>query len=105
MPLNYVVFRLKFFSHLGGASHRVGQQLVLHPQLKAVGFTGSFIGGKSLYDLVQSREEPIPVFAEMGSINPIFITEKRLATDEKTSGKFGAIYLLRHRSVFAQTQG
>jgi len=74
---------VEIFSHLGGASHRVGQQLVLHPQLKAVGFTGSFIGGKSLYDLVQSREEPIPVFAEMGSINPIFITEKRLATDEK----------------------
>src|SRR6056300_226120 len=73
------------FSHLNGTSHRVGMKLVCHPSLKGVGFTGSFAGGKALYDLAQSREEPIPVFAEMGSVNPIFISEKRLAKDQTLS--------------------
>jgi NADP-dependent aldehyde dehydrogenase len=69
------------FSHLGGQSHSVGSQLVSHSLIKGVGFTGSFSGGKALYDLAQKREEPIPVFAEMGSINPIFILENKLKTD------------------------
>lgn len=73
------------FSHLNGTSHRVGMKLVCHPSLKGVGFTGSFAGGKALYDLAQSREEPIPVFAEMGSVNPVFISEKRLAKDQTLS--------------------
>lgn len=47
--------------------------LVQHPLTKAVGFTGSFSGGKALYDYATARKEPIPVFAEMGSINPVFI--------------------------------
>jgi alpha-ketoglutaric semialdehyde dehydrogenase len=69
------------FSHLGGQSHDIGGQLVSHPAVKGVGFTGSFAGGKALYDLAQQREQPIPVFAEMGSINPIFITESKLQSD------------------------
>ena len=73
---------LEIFSHLGGISHGVGSQLVMHPMLKGVGFTGSFSGGKALYDLAQNREEPIAVFAEMGSVNPVFITEKRLQSEE-----------------------
>ena len=40
---------------------------------KAVGFTGSYIGGKQLFDWANQRKEPIPVFAEMGSINPVFL--------------------------------
>ena len=50
-----------------------GIQLVKHPHVKAVGFTGSFKGGKALYDAAVSRPEPIPVYAEMGSSNPVFI--------------------------------
>ena len=73
---------LELFSHLGGESHQIGSQLVRHPLIKGVGFTGSFTGGKALYDLAQIRSEPIPVFAEMGSINPIFILENKLKTDE-----------------------
>jgi len=69
------------FSHLHGESYRVGQALVMHPSIKGVGFTGSFKGGKALYDLTQSRSEPIPVFAEMGSVNPIFICSNRLEKD------------------------
>jgi len=68
---------LAVFSHLGGTSHAVGATLVSHPLLKGVGFTGSFKGGKALYDLAQQRKEPIPVFAEMGSVNPVFISENR----------------------------
>lgn len=69
------------FSHLNAVSHQVGEELVNHPYIKGVGFTGSFKGGKALYDLAQKRKEPIPVFAEMGSVNPIFIFSNRLKTD------------------------
>ncbi|MCB9266017.1 MAG: aldehyde dehydrogenase family protein [Lewinellaceae bacterium] len=60
------------FSLLQGKSHEVGRRLVEHPSIKAVGFTGSFKGGKALFDLANRRPEPIPVFAEMGSVNPVF---------------------------------
>src|SRR5688572_4273063 len=50
-----------------------GVQLVKHPLIKAVGFTGSYKAGKALFDLAVSRPEPIPVYAEMGSTNPVFI--------------------------------
>ncbi|MGN6416303.1 MAG: aldehyde dehydrogenase (NADP(+)) [Pseudobacter sp.] len=50
-----------------------GIQLVKHPLIKAVGFTGSFKAGKALFDIAAGRPEPIPVYAEMGSTNPVFI--------------------------------
>ncbi|MEM9685802.1 MAG: aldehyde dehydrogenase (NADP(+)) [Bacteroidota bacterium] len=68
------------FSSLQGGIE-TGQQLVRHPLVKAVGFTGSYRGGKALFDLANSRPEPIPVYAEMGSNNPIFILEEKLKTD------------------------
>ncbi|MCY7351848.1 MAG: aldehyde dehydrogenase (NADP(+)) [Cytophagaceae bacterium] len=61
------------FSLVQGAGTEVGMTLVQHPLLKAVGFTGSFRGGKALYDAAVRRPEPIPVYAEMGSTNPVFI--------------------------------
>lgn len=48
-------------------------ELVKDPRIKAVGFTGSFAGGRALMDAAASRPEPIPVYAEMGSINPVFV--------------------------------
>ncbi|HET6999867.1 MAG TPA: aldehyde dehydrogenase (NADP(+)) [Puia sp.] len=60
------------FSMLHGRSNEVGGTLVTHPLIKAVAFTGSFKGGKALYDLAVKRPEPIPVYAEMGSVNPVF---------------------------------
>lgn len=66
------------FSNLNSSGIEVGIQLVKHPDIKAVGFTGSIRGGRALYDLAGQREEPIPVFAEMGSINPVIITQKAL---------------------------
>ncbi|WP_235297668.1 aldehyde dehydrogenase (NADP(+)) [Portibacter marinus] len=61
------------FSSLNGAGNELGSFLVQHPDVKAVAFTGSYGGGKALYDLAQKRDEPIPVFSEMGSVNPVFI--------------------------------
>lgn len=69
------------FSNLNSSDRFVGQQLVLNPNVKGVGFTGSIRGGRALMDLAASREEPIPVFAEMGSTNPIFISNKSLEKD------------------------
>ena len=43
-----------------------------HPEIKAVGFTGSAAGGRALYDLCHARQSPIPFYGELGSINPIF---------------------------------
>ncbi|MEZ4827624.1 MAG: aldehyde dehydrogenase family protein [Bacteroidia bacterium] len=60
-----------------------GQTLVKHPLVKSVAFTGSFRGGKALYDAAAARPEPIPVFAEMGSINPVILLEKTLAVRGK----------------------
>jgi alpha-ketoglutaric semialdehyde dehydrogenase len=66
------------FSNLNSSGIEVGQTLVAHPGVKAVGFTGSIRGGRALYDLAAKREEPIPVFAEMGSINPVVILPEAL---------------------------
>ncbi len=68
------------FSLIQGSGMAVGQALVRHPAIKAVGFTGSFQGGKALFDLAAARPEPIPVFAEMGSANPLFILPDALKT-------------------------
>lgn len=66
------------FQHVYGASFDIGKALVMHEYTKAVGFTGSFNGGKQLYDWAQQRTEPIPVFSEMGSINPVFILPEKM---------------------------
>jgi NADP-dependent aldehyde dehydrogenase len=67
------------FSLLFDAGFEVGQALVKHPLVKAVGFTGSVRGGRALTDLAAARPEPIPVYAEMGSINPVFILPGAIA--------------------------
>lgn len=66
------------FSMLFDAGHEVGQALTTHPLAKAVAFTGSQKGGMALYQLAQQRAEPIPVFAEMGSVNPVLIFPEAL---------------------------
>jgi NADP-dependent aldehyde dehydrogenase len=66
------------FAHLPAAGIAVGEALVDAPEIAAVGFTGSFRGGKALFDRAARRPAPIPVYAEMGSINPIVVTETAL---------------------------
>jgi alpha-ketoglutaric semialdehyde dehydrogenase len=69
------------FSMLHGASHEVGLLLTRHPDIQAVAFTGSQIAGRALFDAASSRPEPIPVYAEMGSVNPVFLLPGRLEAD------------------------
>ena len=66
------------FSNLNSSGIEVGQELVKHPKVKGVGFTGSLKGGRALFDMAAQRPEPIPVFAEMGSINPVVMLPEAL---------------------------
>lgn len=61
------------FALLQGPAHETGRKLVQHSATKAVGFTGSHSGGRALFDTAAARPDPIPVYAEMGSTNPIFV--------------------------------
>ncbi|QEK91191.1 aldehyde dehydrogenase (NADP(+)) [Achromobacter insolitus] len=67
------------FSLLIGAGRDIGEALVAHPGIKAVGFTGSRQGGLALLRIANSRHEPIPVYAEMSSINPVFLLPQALS--------------------------
>jgi NADP-dependent aldehyde dehydrogenase len=64
--------------HVAEAGNDIGKALVTHPLAAGVGFTGSFKGGKALYDYAAAREVPIPVFAEMSSINPVVFLQDTL---------------------------
>ena len=68
------------FTHVHGVSFEVGKALIEHRYTKAVGFTGSLAGGKQLFDWANQRKEPIPVFAEMSSINPVFLLPGKMRT-------------------------
>lgn len=61
------------FNLLQGSNPDVGLALVRHPAVSAVGFTGSLAAGRALFDAAAARDIPIPVFAEMGSLNPLFL--------------------------------
>ena len=67
------------FSLVVGAGNAIGEALVAHPAIKSVGFTGSRRGGLALIEIASRRREPIPVFAEMSSINPFFVLPGALA--------------------------
>jgi NADP-dependent aldehyde dehydrogenase len=70
------------FSSLIGEGSSLGQALAKHPAVKAIGFTGSFKAGMSLFKTaVNERETPIPVYAEMSSINPVLIFPNKLEED------------------------
>ncbi|MEO7539182.1 MAG: aldehyde dehydrogenase (NADP(+)) [Pyrinomonadaceae bacterium] len=81
------------FSLLFSSGYEIGQALVKHPAIKAVGFTGSRRGGRDLMDIAAARTEPIPVFAEMSSVNPTFILPSAIAErgDAIASGLYAAV--------------
>jgi NADP-dependent aldehyde dehydrogenase len=83
------------FSNINSSGIEVGQELAKHPDVKAIGFTGSIRGGRALYNIAAEREEPIPVFAEMGSVNPVVISEGALKArgEEIASTYAGSITL------------
>jgi NADP-dependent aldehyde dehydrogenase len=77
------------FAHVETNSREIGKALIQHPHTKAVGFTGSFTGGTALWNWANQRKEPIPVFAEMGSINPVFLLPEKLKT---SASEIAAMY-------------
>lgn len=83
------------FSLLHGRSHEVGTTLVRHPAIRAVGFTGSLQGGRALFDAAAQRPTPIPVYAEMGSVNPVFLLPGALSerAREVATGLVGSVTL------------
>ena len=77
------------FSMVFDSGYEIGAQLVKHPKTKAVTFTGSYKGGMALVKLAAERSEPIPVFAEMGSINPVLLLPEALeARAEKIAEQY-----------------
>ncbi len=74
------------FSLIQGGNRQVGEALVGHPRIKAVGFTGSLAGGRALFDLCAARPEPIPFFGELGSVNPMFVLPAAVANRAEALG-------------------
>jgi len=93
------------FAHIHGASVEVGKFLVMHPRTTAVGFTGSFAGGKQLFDWGNQRKVPIPVFAEMGSINPVFLLPEKLTESYEEIAKMYAVSITQSVGQFCTNPG
>ncbi|HJW34321.1 MAG TPA: aldehyde dehydrogenase (NADP(+)) [Holophagaceae bacterium] len=93
------------FSLLFDAGHTVARRLVQHRDIRAVGFTGSFKGGRALMDLAAARPEPIPVYAEMGSVNPVVVLPGALATRREALGRTLAASVLNGVGQFCTCPG
>lgn len=92
-----VVGLLSYVANEDPADHAVANGLVQHPSIAAVGFTGSIPGGLAVERLARERAVPIPVFAEMGSVNPVFITPGAMdARGEAIADMIADSVLLRH---------
>lgn len=93
------------FEHVHGANTLVGEMLVKHPFTKAVGFTGSYRGGKQLFDWGNQRKNPIPVFAEMGSVNPVFILPVKIKDQSEGLAKMLAASITLNAGQFCTNPG
>ncbi len=93
------------FSLLIGAGRSIGEALVAHPAIKAVGFTGSRQGGLALVAIANRRPEPIPVYAEMSSINPVFLLPGALAHRAEATGQAFADSLTLGAGQFCTNPG
>lgn len=93
------------FSSLVGEGTDIGASLVSHPLIAAVGFTGSLVGGRALFDLANRRNNPIPVFAEMGSVNPSFILPSALSLNQGMIAKQFATSLTMSAGQFCTKPG
>ena len=87
------------FSNLNSKGIEVGEKLVNSHYVKAVGFTGSLRGGRAIYNLASKRDTPIPVFAEMGSVNPVLIFPKKLKNEYSESVSYTHLTLPTKRIV------
>ncbi len=78
------------FQHVHGNTPASGKALVQHPATAGVGFTGSLAGGRALYDYAAERETPIPIFSEMGSVNPVVFLPDTLSVNAESLSKLYA---------------
>lgn len=93
------------FSLVQGGKRDVGEALVQHPYIKAVGFTGSLAGGRALFNLCAARPEPIPFFGELGSVNPMFLLPAALANRGEAIAKGWAGSLTMGAGQFCTNPG
>ena len=93
------------FSLIQGGKRDVGEALVQHPYIKAVGFTGSLTGGRALFNLCAGRPEPIPFFGELGSVNPMFLLPAALAARGRTIAQGWAASLTLGAGQFCTNPG
>ncbi|MDB5568550.1 MAG: 2,5-dioxovalerate dehydrogenase [Tardiphaga sp.] len=93
------------FSLIQGHTPEVGAALVQNPNIKAVGFTGSLAGGRTLFDLCAARPEPIPFFGELGSINPMFVLPAALRSRGDVLGEGWANSLVLGAGQFCTNPG
>ena len=93
------------FSLVQGGKRDVGESLVQHPLIKAVGFTGSLGGGRALFDLCARRPEPIPFFGELGSVNPMFLLPAAVAARGEAIAKGWAGSLTMGAGQFCTNPG
>lgn len=93
------------FSYLPGHSNELGAALVSDPRIKAVGFTGSRRGGLALSALAAARPEPIPIFAEMSSINPVYLLPGALAERAEALGAAFVASLTQGAGQFCTNPG
>ncbi len=93
------------FSLIQGGKRDVGTALVQHPLIKAVGFTGSLGGGRALFDLCVQRDEPIPFFGELGSVNPMFMLPDAVAARGAALGEAWAGSLTMGAGQFCTNPG
>jgi 2,5-dioxopentanoate dehydrogenase len=93
------------FSLIQGGNRQVGEALVQHPLIKAVGFTGSLAGGRALFNLCAARPEPIPFFGELGSVNPMFLLPEALKARAESLGQGWAGSLTMGAGQFCTNPG
>ena len=93
------------FSLIQGGNRQVGEAVVQHPLIKAVGFTGSLAGGRALFNLCAARPEPIPFFGELGSVNPMFVLPEAVKARAEGLGQGWASSLTMGAGQFCTNPG
>ena len=93
------------FQLLQGSGRKIGGLLVQHPEIMAVGFTGSTAGGRVLYDLCHGRPNPIPFYGELGSVNPVFCLPSAMTERASTIGRDWAASLSMGAGQFCTNPG
>jgi len=93
------------FSLMQSASNEAAAALVKHPLIRAVGFTGSLGAGRALFNMCAERDEPIPFFGELGSVNPVFFLPGALGARAQAAGQGWAGSLTMGAGQFCTNPG